>query len=374
MKVLFLSTVHPSAAAPTKGTFNKVLLDALRAEGHEVRAIVPVPWREAGRHALGRVRDTWTARFWYLPGMMSRWLHHALRWSMDASVRRVTDGWTPDVVIGYWAHPDGTVAGAVARTLGVPFVMMVGGTDINVLAKDPTRRATIIATLQSADRVLTIGEALGHQVQTLGVAPARISAFRRGVQTGTFHRGDRMAARVGLQLPPDRPILLWVGRMVAVKGLDILIAAMGLLPPDVAPSLYLVGEGPLRDRLERQAKQAGLGERVIFNGPVAHADLGQWFRAADLIVLPSRTEGVPNVLLEGLGCGTPFVASAVGSIPDLAESSDWLVPPEDPVALAAGIAKALRTPSPVQGEAVDDRGAARRFAALLTETVATAHS
>lgn len=370
MKVLFVSTVHPSSAMPTKGTFNRVMLEGLRAEGHDVRAIVPVPWREAGRHTFGRIDDTWTARFWYLPGIMSRWLHHAMRWSMGSTIRGATHGWHPDVVIGYWAHPDGTVASEVARSLEVPFVMMVGGTDINVLAKDPARRAIIKATLQAATRVVTIGEALKAEVQALGVPPERICSFRRGIQTETFHRGDRGTARSGLHLPQDGPMLLWVGRMVRVKGLDVLIEAMATLPPDVLPTLYLLGNGPLQASLERQAQVAGLLDRIIFRGPVAHADLGAWFRAADLVVLPSRTEGVPNVLLEGLGCGTPFVASAVGSIPDLAESPDWLVPPEDPAALAAGIARAIREPFSVRGESVDDRGAARRLAAMLTETVA----
>jgi glycosyltransferase involved in cell wall biosynthesis len=76
-------------------------------------------------------------------------------------------------------------------------------------------------------------------------------------------------------------------------------------------------------------------------GPVDHAQLPDWYRAADLTVLPSHSEGIPNVLLESLACGTPFVATSVGGVPEIAREPSELVPPGDPEALAAAIGRRL---------------------------------
>jgi glycosyltransferase involved in cell wall biosynthesis len=111
----------------------------------------------------------------------------------------------------------------------------------------------------------------------------------------------------------------------------------------VAFHLYLVGEGPLRARLETAYRGRGLSEVVSFVGMVLQERLPDWYRAADLTVLPSRSEGVPNVLRESLACGTPFVASRVGGIPELAhDPANRLVPPDDPEALAEALQQVLR--------------------------------
>src|SRR5690606_34908907 len=100
----------------------------------------------------------------------------------------------------------------------------------------------------------------------------------------------QLPARNALKLPPGRPLLLWVGRMVPVKGLDVLLRAMA--SPEVLQSdvlLALVGDGPLRRRLERLASRLGIADRVIFAGAVDHAALPEWYAAADRLVLPSRS-------------------------------------------------------------------------------------
>jgi glycosyltransferase involved in cell wall biosynthesis len=106
--------------------------------------------------------------------------------------------------------------------------------------------------------------------------------------------------------------------------------------------VYLVGAGSEMERVRRLAGQQGLGEVVRFAGPVPHDQLVQWYRAADLTVLASHSEGVPNVLLESIACGTPFVATRVGSIPEIADPTiDRLVPPGDPAALSGAMAATL---------------------------------
>ena len=95
----------------------------------------------------------------------------------------------------------------------------------------------------------------------------------------------------------------------------------------------IVGQGPLKGPMQKRLQALGLGARVRFVGACSMAQLPQWYHAADLLVLPSRSEGVPNVLLEARACGTPFVASNVGGIPEISDPAS-LVPPGDAPALA----------------------------------------
>jgi teichuronic acid biosynthesis glycosyltransferase TuaC len=194
--------------------------------------------------------------------------------------------------------------------------------------------------------VLAVSEHLRDKVIGLGVSPERAHLWRQGVDRQTFYPGDKAKAREALGLTGEGPVLLWVGRMVPVKGLDVLLEACRRLVKTSVPfRLYLVGDGPSRPALEAEARRAGLAERVVFAGPCPHERLGDWYRAADLTVLPSRSEGLPNVLRESAACGTPFVASRVGGVAEIADDSlDELVPPECPGALAGAIGRTLATP------------------------------
>src|SRR3546814_12112350 len=94
--------------------------------------------------------------------------------------------------------------------------------------------------------------------------------------------------------------------------------------------LAFVGDGPARSALARRRDEHGLGERVILAGARPHAELATWMQAADLLCLPSHSEGVPNVVLEAMSCGLPVVATPVGGIPELLPAlSGILGPPPD---------------------------------------------
>ncbi len=124
-----------------------------------------------------------------------------------------------------------------------------------------------------------------------------------------------------------------------VKGLDVLIQACSLLAEAGTQfTCYLIGEGPMRTTLERQIAHSGLAGQIRLVGTRPNGQLPDWFRAANLFVLPSRSEGLPTVLLEALASGTPFVATRVGGIPELATLGPCrLVRPEDPRQLAQAI-------------------------------------
>jgi peptidoglycan/xylan/chitin deacetylase (PgdA/CDA1 family) len=227
--------------------------------------------------------------------------------------------------------------------VGVPSIVMVGGSDVLVLTRDRGRRKSIVRSLIEADAVVTVSRDLKQRTVELGVPAERVHVVYRGVDRERFSPGATSVARKSLGIDVDRPLLLWVGRMEPVKGLDVLLGAcVELKNQGLGFQLSLIGDGTCRAAHERQSQRAGLGDRITFRGAVEQSELAAWYRAADLTVLPSHSEGVPNVLLESICCGTPFVASHVGGIREIADPRhDTLVPPGDPEALAAAIAGAL---------------------------------
>jgi glycosyltransferase involved in cell wall biosynthesis len=156
----------------------------------------------------------------------------------------------------------------------------------------------------------------------------------------------RKEARQRLGLPLDIPIIPFVGNLLPVKGLDVLVEACSLLKRDRASfSCLLIGQRSMRQQLESQIAVLQLKNQVRMLGPKPNQELADWYRAATLLALPSRSEGVPRVLMEAASCGTPFVASRICGIPEIAhQDSRRLVQPEDVQGLAGAIREMIESP------------------------------
>ncbi len=157
---------------------------------------------------------------------------------------------------------------------------------------------------------------------------------------------DRMQAadpidRASMGLGPNDRMILWVGRLDPVKGLDLLIRAFASLSKETGSFLVLVGGGPLRDDLQRLAVRLGVGDRVRFLGP--RTDVPSLLGAADLFAFPSRTEGWPNALLEAMAAGLPIVTTDVPGCRDMIshDSTGLLVPFDDTSSLASAMSRLL---------------------------------
>jgi glycosyltransferase involved in cell wall biosynthesis len=164
-----------------------------------------------------------------------------------------------------------------------------------------------------------------------------------GVDTDLVRPGrDRAAAKAHLALSPTTPVIGTVGRLEPRTGTDTLLAAVAALRaerPDVA--LVVVGEGPLRAELEARARELGIASAVRFLGD--RTDVDEVLAALDAFVLPSRTEGMSNALLEAMAMGLPVIATAVGGTPEVIADgrSGRLVPADEPERMAAAIARVL---------------------------------
>lgn len=317
MRILFLT--------PTLGTGGSEKLTVGYALGmiersHEVAVAYgfadsqAAPLREVGigLHELSaRKLKPWTMREWV------------------SSLRHVIRGFRPDVV-----HSQ-SVTAAVAARLAAPRLPQL----VTIHGISRTNEPLASLLLRAANvRLTAVSEASAAGLGRHPWSPP-VEILGPGIDT-------RQLAALAAAEEPDlvgSPRLVCVARQDPAKGIDVLLQAVALLTrdfPDVG--LTLVGTGPQLEANKRLAEALGIGDRTVFAGLIPYA--APYLRAADVVVLPSRREGLPIVVLEALALERPVVATAVGGTPTavLDGETGLLVPPEDPDALAAAIGESLR--------------------------------
>lgn len=191
------------------------------------------------------------------------------------------------------------------------------------------------------DRVIAVSEAVAEWLKSSGVDPARIRVIHNGIPPPPDDPGS--AVRTKLGLPPDRPLLLCVGRLTAQKNYPLLLDALGRLL-DLDWVCGIVGEGEERERIALRIRSAGLSERVRLVG--RSTEVVGLMRSSDLFVMSSAWEGFPYVVVEALACGLPIVATNVGGVRDgvIDGVTGYLVSPGSAEELADGIRRLLHSP------------------------------
>ncbi|MBI3827526.1 MAG: glycosyltransferase [Candidatus Rokubacteria bacterium] len=199
------------------------------------------------------------------------------------------------------------------------------------------------------DRMVTLTERGTEEHLALGIGQrAQFVTVPSGVALAEMRAAapTRSEARRRLDIAPGAFVMVAVGRLVPVKGFDVLIAALPRVrrEVDVSGLLLLVGDGPGQAGLEASARGLGVGEMVRFTG--ATAEVALHLAAADVLVAPSRNEGMGRVLVEAMALGLPVVGSAVGGVPIVLDHgrAGRLVPAGDRDALAAVLIELARDP------------------------------
>ena len=374
LPVLILTSLYPHPGRPGRAAFNRQQFEALGRRAR-LALVSPLPFRELP--ALFRPRPGYhppgfpvsRPLFWYLPGLGRRWLGPAYLLSARARVRRWAGALRPRVMLATWLYPDAWAGLHLARELGLPLVVKLHGSDLMVLKDDPARRPFLGQTLAGAAAVVAVSRSLARQAISLGADPERTFIVGNGLDREIFHPADQGQARRELGLEQSGRVLVMVGNLVPVKGPELALEALARLP---GVELLVVGDGPLAGRLREQARRLGLAGRVRWLGRLPHRQVARCLAAADALVLPSLSEGEPNVVLEALACGRPVAASAVGGVAELVHEgkNGVLFPPGRVAELAAALERVLARswdPDQIAASVADrswDESAARLLAVL----------
>lgn len=314
----------------------------LLAKGHQVEII-------AGRSEPGEGSLWEDAKRLQIPATYLPALQRAVSPRTDAvafaglyrAIRRAR----PDIVHTHISKA-GVLGRLAAHLAGVPVVVHTYHGQVEELEGPSLRSRLLRAGEQLACRrthaLIAVSAQTAAGLQALGLGtPSQYRVIRNGIDLKYFSPDlDEPPAVL-----PGSPLLGVIASLTPEKGLDLIIGALGNLAPRYPQlRLCLVGDGPLRRELEAQAHALGLETRIHFAGNVE--DVRPYLRALDLLVVPSRREGQGRVLMEAMALGRPVMATRVGGIPELVchGHNGWLVPPEDPAALAQAIAALLDDP------------------------------
>ena len=360
MKIAVVTTFYPNAADPLRAVFVRNLVRAI-AVRERVTVISPVAVaagsgmrRESpGPHVIPEREiqegiEVLYPRFRVVPGLS---LLNGLSFgrAIGPILGELRQLGAIDVIQAHCAYPDAVGAALAASRLKLPLAITAHGSDINVYSRRRTLAPQIRWALRRASAVVGVSRTLCGKITEL--APDIAGRLHHipcaGFDPRVFRPMDRHAVRASLGLPPAARVVLFVGQLVPIKGLDILLEAWRILRErgkvNADDRLLLIGEGPLRVELERRACVEPTTGTVQFLGGMPQASVARWLAACNLFCLPSRNEGFPNVIVEALACGVPVVASDVGGVHEVISSSvnGIMFPSGDSTALAAAIDSAL---------------------------------
>src|SRR5574337_274785 len=328
IRLLVFTSLYPNAAQPRHGVFVEERLRHLVASGRIAATVVaPVPWFPFRSPMFGAY-----ARFAAVPKREERYgiriLHprypvipklgmgiapFLMFRALLPVLRNLQSNRTDfDLIDAHYFYPDGVAAARLGAAIGKPVVITARGSDVTWLPRYPRARRQIQWAAERADAVVTVSAALKDKVAALGVDPGKITVLRNGVDLERFGPRDRAVIRARLGLVG--PVWLAVGNLVELKGVHITLAALAKAP-DV--TFLIAGRGPEEARLRQLTDRLDLGARVRYLGVIPHAELAEYYNAADAMVIASSREGMPNVVLESLACGTPVVAAPFDGVTEL---------------------------------------------------------
>jgi glycosyltransferase involved in cell wall biosynthesis len=388
MRVLFLTHSYPRHRGDAPGSFLLRLAIALEQQGVKVSVVAPsapglaaaerldgIPverFRYAPRRyerlaytgtMVQEVRETWSGRLALL-GFLGAELASSVRASRHSK---------PDLVHAHWWFPGGLVGSWTASLVKVPLVTTMHGSDVRLARNTGAARPAFRRVMHKSAAVTTVSRWLARQVEDMLPSVHPVVA-PMPVDTTLFTPGGARSEHR----------LLFVGRLNAQKGIEHLIAALAAMRTPAM--LDVVGDGPDRDALMRQAHQAGVADRITWLGALPQPELPALYRRAAAVVIPSIEEGLGLVAAEAQLCEAPVVASDSGGLPDIVRDGHTgvLVPPADSAALAAALDDLLSRPD--RGRSLGEAGrlhaldvfapesAARRYAALYHSIIAPSTS
>ncbi len=357
MKILEVCQEFPNRYYPQLGTFIKQSIDSIANQKVNVTVVSPkpivIPFSAFPYHNFSKLPqiehtekyDLHYPRYLYIVPKKYFYSLTGISYAYFISryaIKNIKP--KPDLLHAHFSYPDGFGMIGLAKKWKVPFVISALGTlERKVAYEGSYTSRQIFEAMNCADKVLSVSEDLKNHIVNLGISEDKVSVVPNGVDIEKFKPAGKEYARNMLNLPQDKKIVLFVGALKKIKGVDYLIeAAKSFLDTNI--SLYMVGrDDGMKKSLEKRAHELKIDNHIKFTGPVNHEDIPLWLSASDILVLPSLSEGRPNVILEAFACEVPVVATNVGGVPELMINGEtgYLVPAKNPMELSEKVNKLL---------------------------------
>ncbi|MBV7506566.1 glycosyltransferase family 4 protein [Bacillus sp. sid0103] len=327
MKILWITSVYPSEEKPGLGVFHETQVQALIKLGVEVTVICPVPRNPTLiRYVKRQYRTNNGVPFKYfrngvtvyrppylaLPGQL-RWAQPDKRIAASILKTMLEYEIEPDLIHAHFAMPSGGAARIVAEQKKLPWILTLHGSDVNIYPHYSSgAKKAFEQTVKAANQVLAVGESLKVRAKELTGRQSIVLPI--GVDLSQFQPADesKWQIRRRLQLPKEKKIVVFIGRLTKAKGVFELAHSLKWLSNDVA--MVFVGDGPAKEKLRQHSDY---NRRLFLTGQVENERVKDYLLASDVFALPSYTEGMPTVVIEALALKVPVICTAVGSVPEL---------------------------------------------------------
>jgi teichuronic acid biosynthesis glycosyltransferase TuaC len=363
LHILSIATLFPNPVKPSFGVFVGNQMRAVVASGDvRLTMISPIgvpPWPLSTREPYAALKDVPEVsdaagirvhypKFTTYPKLGGDSNPGRIARAVLPLVRRLHAETPFDLVDAQFFFPDGPAAAIVARELGLPLTIKSRGADIHFWGQRPRALEQMRQAANQAAGLLAVSQALRDDMIALGMPADRIAVHYTGLDREKFHPIERGAARAlvsampNLQISDEGPLLVTPGALIPRKGQGIVIEALARLP---GARLALAGAGADEARLKAMARRLHVEERVHFLGLIDHELLPCVLCAADVLVLPSASEGLANVWIEGLACGTPIVIPDIGGAREIvSDESAGRIAGRTPEAIASAVRDILAAP------------------------------
>ncbi len=358
MKILTFTSLFPNSQHPNHGIFLQHRTKALMKCGHDIRVVAPIPYFPKLQylkifpywHSFTKIPEkenidgllTYHPIYFNPPkiGMTfyGLWMYHAV----VSLVENIYKEFPFEIIDAHYLYPDGLAAVWLAKKFKVPIVLSARGTDAHKFPKLWTIRPWIKYILKNCQHFISVSENLKQDmIKVENSLKEKIKLIPNGIDTNLFYYDSQIEARKRLQLDLRSKIILAVGGLIPRKNPDVLLDSLHFLSQN--EQVYFIGKGELENHIKERIKNENLEKRVFMLGALAQHQIRDWYQAADVLCLPSKKEGSPNVVYEAQGCGTPVIASNLEGTQEVINSSEKgiLVDPITPENLASALHNAL---------------------------------
>lgn len=332
--LLVITNLYPVPWGVNRASFNKQQFDLI-SKTVPIKLIILLPWKEwlSHREECQTLQNTKYCPYFYIPKFGRRLVPFFQLLSLLFHLSWIKKQHFT-AIIASWGFPDAVAASMLNQFLKLPFFVKVHGTDVNENSKFPTRSRLMKKWLNKARTIFCASQALANILSKQGIEEQKLVVNYNGVNSKIFYP---------LLEKPYRQHFVFVGSLISTKGCNELLSAFIKIKkkfPEM--ELDILGEGPMKSLLAEKISLHELCGSIRLRGSVPLPEVAEYIRQANILVLPSYREGVPNVLLESFASGTPVISTRVGGIPEVVnENVGLLVDAKNEQQLASAMEQAL---------------------------------